>query len=92
MFLQVSGVRLLMTNMCENFIQFSLGALIGNTMQTKYSVFLVVFVFVYVTCGPSDSLRKRLSAVVEEADDAGGFNKLNFIQRFLRDFHSHSLL
>ena len=61
-------------------------------MQTKYSVFLVVFVFVYVTCGPSDSLRKGLSAVVDEAEDTGGFNKLNFIQRFLRDFHSHSLL
>ena len=43
-------------------------------MQGKYTVFLIVLVFVSVTCDPSDSLRKRLSAVVEEADDTGEFN------------------
>ena len=50
----------------------------GNTstkiMQIRYSVFLVfVLVFVFVTSDPSDSLRKRLSAVVDEADDTGEF-------------------
>ena len=78
MFLQVCGVKLLMTNSCERFIQYSLRShrqYFSSTM-VNYTVLFVIFVFVFVACGPSDLLREELTAVVEKAVDTGEFDRL----------------
>ena len=50
-------------------------------MQVNYTVFLIILVFVSVTCGPSDSLREELTAVMEEAGDTGEFDKLDDLSK-----------
>ena len=86
------GVKLLMTNGCEKIVQYSLRSYRQNFSSTmvKSTVLFVIFVIVFVACGPSDLLKKELTAVVDEVVDSGEFCKLGYksesFDRFSQSF------
>ena len=87
------GVKLLMTNSCEKIVQYSLRSYRQNFSSTmvNHTVHFVIFVFVFVACGPSDLLREELTAVVDEVVDTGEFVGWVINPKVLIDFHSHLL-
>ena len=87
------GVKLLMTNSCEKIVQYSLRSYRQNFSSTmvKHTVLFVIFVIVFVACGPSDLLREELTAVVDKVVDTGEFIGWVINPKVLIDFYSHLL-